>query len=191
MLGVCEKCKIYGALTKRCSSCRMAHYCNPKCQWGDWSVHKKRCAQHDGTDYDISTRLGRLFMCILNDLEGQSAETRDKINILIPILVLQDATVLVVDYRNPVKIRPTDSALKAALIHALETQSLVLSCAYSIPDEPSEPKIALQLIGRSWLENYPKHFTGHFNMRCSSQTGVSINAVHVDWSPHWNKLASK
>lgn len=37
-LETCKKISV-----KRCKDCKVAYYCNKKCQTDDWSSHKKEC----------------------------------------------------------------------------------------------------------------------------------------------------
>ena len=39
----CDACKQWCADTKKCSGCRVAHYCGAVCQKGAWSAHKVAC----------------------------------------------------------------------------------------------------------------------------------------------------
>lgn len=39
----CSKCFGPGTTLRRCTSCRIVHYCDSKCQSADWHVHKHEC----------------------------------------------------------------------------------------------------------------------------------------------------
>ena len=39
----CRHCQA-GGVRHKCSTCRVAHYCNVECQRADWEAHQKVCA---------------------------------------------------------------------------------------------------------------------------------------------------
>ena len=78
---VCENCLVRGTKMKKCSRCKIAHYCNSDCQKVHWARHKPLCRDIDEDKLAVAHRVSkfvkkeadalRMLLCATIDKEEQ------------------------------------------------------------------------------------------------------------------------
>ena len=66
MWRTCECCGIIAMSMKKCSGCRLAHYCDVSCQKSHWNIHKNCCSP------DAALPIGRRYISYIIELSSHT-----------------------------------------------------------------------------------------------------------------------